>query len=132
MRKKWINLQPWLDYFEMLQTYVEKAYLEMYPDKNVAYITEAALLTLSNADKIPKEDKLKQLRAYMTVMRRIHAYAAWQARQGYRYLRKPFALHVVKDEKPHDMVCTILLTRVRRWYWPFVKRENIDVIPYAK
>ena len=46
MTKKHKNLQPWLDYFDMLHTYEQKGYLQMEPQKHETYVTRAALLTL--------------------------------------------------------------------------------------
>lgn len=40
------DLQPWIDYQDMLNQYVRCGYLEMSPSKNEAYITEAAFFTL--------------------------------------------------------------------------------------
>ena len=55
MKKK--NLQPWLDYFDMLQTYIQGGFLEMLPAANEAYITEPALYNLGYADELL--DKMK-------------------------------------------------------------------------
>ena len=49
---KWKNLEPWLDYFDMLNTYVKAGYLEVFPSLAEAYITEPALMTLANVDDI--------------------------------------------------------------------------------
>ncbi len=46
MTKKKTNLQPWLDYFKMLQRYEAKGFLEVKSQEHEAYITRAALLTL--------------------------------------------------------------------------------------
>lgn len=45
-RNKHRDLQPWLDYFQMLHTYEQKGFLEVKADKHEAYVTRAALLTL--------------------------------------------------------------------------------------
>lgn len=49
-RKK--DLSPWLDWFAVLDKYIESGYLEILPEVHEAYITEAALHTLSNTDDI--------------------------------------------------------------------------------
>lgn len=42
------DIQPWLDYFELLQTYEQKGFLEVAYDKHEAFITRAALYTLAD------------------------------------------------------------------------------------
>ena len=46
------DLQPYLDYFDMLRTYAEQGLLEVLPAAHEAYITAPALFTLSNAEGI--------------------------------------------------------------------------------
>lgn len=155
------NLQPWLDYFALLQTYVQQGYLEVIPAASEAYITLPALYALANAD--PKEDTIQQTRKLCNVARHLRTYAEYldasdegfklyqqsyeaandeltsynailQAAQNMQGLqkrpRRPFALHVVKSERPHDLLYTVLLTRKRRWFWPFVRITSYDVIDY--
>lgn len=44
------NLQPWLEYFNVLRAYVQCGYLEVMPAQGEAYITEPALYALACAD----------------------------------------------------------------------------------
>lgn len=131
---KTVNLQPYLDYFEVLQDYIEKGYLEVYPEKGEAYVAEAVLNVLSNTDAFPQEKDLamegaRRLRDYTTTLRHIRAYAGWCSQEGKEYLKKPFALHVVKDMQPYDPLCTILLSVRRCWWNLWRPTDNIDVIP---
>ena len=114
------DLRVWLDYFDMLQTYENKGFLEMHSDKYEAYITEPALFTLS-------PDNL--LAGIPDTLRRIRTYAAWIMQEGISYMNSPFALHVVSEKPPHDMLYTILLSRHRSWWCPW-KREGVEIIKY--
>ena len=84
--KKKKNLQPWLDYFEMLQQYVRNGYLETNQEKHEAYITPSALHTLANADS--RQDDLEWLCSYASVLRRIRAYTGWLSMQGKSYIER--------------------------------------------
>ena len=128
MTKRIKNLQPWIDYFDMLQTYEKQGYLEFAADKNEAFVTDAALATLANADR--HQDVLSRTRAYKEVAQRIHAYNAWRKRRGYDYMQEPFALHVVKAEEPHDLKVTLLMTRQRRWWRLWRKTDCYNLITY--
>jgi hypothetical protein len=126
------NLQPWLDYFGMLQEYEQKGFLQTEPGKNEAYVTQAALHTLAGADDGPEglPAGTHLLRRYADVLRRIRVYTGWRGQQGAAFLTASFALHVVKDEHPHDLLCTVLLTRRRRWWALWRKVDCYDVIAY--
>ena len=131
---KTVNLQPYIDYFDVLNRYIEKSYLEVYPDKGEAYITEAALNVLSNTDAFPQEKDLvmegaRRLRAYTATLRHIRAYAGWRSQEGKSYLDKPFALHVVKDMHPYDVLFTLVLSVRRHWWALWRPTDHIDVIP---
>ena len=130
MSKKWKNLQPWLDYFKMLQTYKEKGLLQMEAAKHEAYVTVSAFNVLANADR--HDSELERLKEYAGVFRRIRAYAAWMSRDGMAYMDRPFALHVVKDDSPHDLLTTMLITRRRKWWALWRKVDDIDVIDYSE
>ena len=120
------DLQPWLEYFDMLRIYEYKGLLEVQPDKGEAYITLPALHAMS-----PGDDPMEQLKtAIPESLRRIRTYAGRKSQQGKSFLKKPFALHVVKDEKPHDLLYTLLITSRRRWWWPFYETDKIDTIIY--
>lgn len=147
------SLQPWLDYFDLLHTYEQKGYLEVKPDKHEAYITRAALCTLSPAPHIPERDGIVTDTHILDVARRIRAYTAYLSAVsvGAKYpaeisdegvtappipaselkecMNHPFALHIVKEEPPHDVLCTTLLTRKRNWLG--IKRERVEVINYS-
>lgn len=144
MKTKYRNLQPWLDYFRMLQEYERNGYLEIgRHDKatdstvtNEAYVTRSALMTLTGVtpepDDYPGENKTwwRMLKEIPKVMRRIRTYAGWRSQEGESFLGRPFALNVVKDDEPHDLFCTIVLTTKRRWWKLWMKTDCFDVIPY--
>ena len=121
------NLQPWLDYFQMLQTYQEKGYLEVHADKGDAYVTQPALHAMTEGSD--PEEQLKSGAIFETA-RRIRTYAAWRAAKGEEYLRQLFVVHVVEDKHPHDLIYTILLTQKRKWWCPWKMSECVEVVTY--
>jgi len=121
------NLQPWLDYFALLRTYEENGYLEIYPEKHEAFITQPAIHALTPGDD-PQQQLLSG--AIPETVFGIRTYAAWRSQQGSDYLDRPFALNVVKDEKPHDRLYTIVLDRCRPLLRPWRKADTIEVIDY--
>ena len=147
------SLQPWLDYFDMLHTYEQKGYLEVKPDKHEAYITRAALCTLSPTPALPEGEGVAADTHVIETVRHIRAYTAYLSAVsvGAKYpaelsdegvtappipaselkecMDHPFALHIVKEEAPHDVLCTILLTSKRNWLG--IKRERVEVINYS-
>lgn len=125
-KKKWTNLQPWLDYFEMLQKYEREGYLEVSVNKGEAYITTAALYSLSGTDG----SSFEIARRVVKTARYIRAYVAWKGRFGRQWQKKPFALNVVKDDPPRDPVFTVLLSRRRRWWKLWMEANVVDVINY--
>lgn len=127
MARKSKDLQPWLDYFQMLLIYEQKGYLEVQPEKREAYITMPALHAMSEG-----EDILLQLQqgTILETVSRIYALAAWRSQEGKDYLDKNFALHIVKPEPPHDLLCTLLLTKRRRWWCPWKKFSHIEIVMY--
>ena len=40
------------------------------------------------------------------------------------------AIHVVGDDSPHPIINTILVSEVRRWWWPLNRRLKVEVIEY--
>ncbi len=124
--KKHVNLQPWLDYFSMLQDYGRKGLLEVSINKHEAYITQAALHSLSGGIK----SRVAMARDAIVSSRRIRAYAAWKGSYDRQFLSEPFSLHVVKEEYPHDTLYTILLSRRRKWWKLWMKADVVDVIDY--
>ena len=125
--RKTKDLQPWLDYFKMLQTYEVKGFLEVKPDKHEAYITQPALFTLIPEDILAQKTD-KGLVA--DVARRIRAYAGWKSQQGESYLYENFALHVVNDTEPHDLISTLLLKKPRQWFRHWHWMDKVEVISY--
>lgn len=149
------SLQPWLDYFELLHTYEQKGYLEVKPDKHEAYITRASLCTIAGVVPMDTEvgglfadtrilDTARHIRAYTAYLSAVSVGAKYPAEisdegvtappiptselkecMGY-----PFALHVVKEDAPHDLIYTLLLTRKRVWWRLWRKAERVEVITY--
>ena len=128
------NLQPWLDYFEVLQSYEGNGYLEVDAEKHEAYVTLPALLTLAGFDDeaIHKLAAMaRSTRAVVSVLRNIRTYAGWKSQHGGDYLAHGFALHVVKDDTPHDLLYTLVITSRRRWWKLWMWSDSIEVIEYA-
>ena len=133
MKTKHKDLQPWLDYFEMLHRYEQSGFLQMEPEKHEAYVTQTSLHTLTGEKDTPPvttSDNIHRLRAYTAVIRRLRTYAAFLSTHGKGYPKRPFAVHVVKDDHPHDLLCTVLLERRRRWWSLWMKVDCFEVITY--
>lgn len=122
------SLQPWLEYFDMLHTYEQKGYLEVKPEKHEAYITRAALCTLSPTPALPEGEGGAADTRVLDTAHRLRTYAAYRSASDADYDKYAFALHVVKEEPPHDVLCTLLLTRKRNWFG--IRRERVEVINY--
>ena len=123
-KKKHKDLQPWLDYFDMLRANVESGFLQMSVVKHEAFVTQPGIHAMSEGD-----DPEKQIEdgSVLQTAHRIFTYAAWLSGEGDGYRHKPFAVHVVKPDEPHDMIYTILFTRVLRFMrW----KEKIEIINY--
>lgn len=139
MKKRHKNLQPWLDYFRMLQTYEEKGFLQMEPEKHEAYVTLPALYTLADYDDNPADladtssvAVVRRMTAIGGVVRHLRDCAAFRSRDGYGYMSRPFAVHVVTAGEPHDLLHTIVVTTRRRWYRLWTLHDEFDVISYDK
>ena len=149
MTKKRTNLQPWLDYFKMLQQYEQKGFLQMNPKEHEAYVTRAALLTLAgiDAEEVQSAAISSQPKALADTLRNIRAYAVWleaalptpatetaAANSSlftlHSSLKTPFAVHIVKEDYPHDLLLTLLLQQKRAWYGR--RKETIEVIDYTE
>jgi len=156
MTKKKANLQPWLDYFKMLQQYEQKGFLQMNPKEHEAYVTRAALLTLAGIDTedVQSAAILSQPKALADTLSRLRAYAAyrWAPAVGQQhpvdindpdaeipvipieeltaYFSQPFAVHIVKEDYPHDLLLTLLLQQKRTWYGR--AKDVIEVIDYTE
>ena len=126
------NLQPWLDYFEMLRTYEDKGLLEMKPEKHEAFITLPALLTLAECDRLTEQgaSPAKLVQSVGAVVRRLRAFAAFCSQQGDGYLTYSFAVNVVTDTEPHDLLHTILVSIKRRWQNMWIQTDSFEVINY--
>ena len=123
-KKKHKDLQPWLDYFDMLRANVEPGLLQMSVVKHEAFVAQPGIHAMSEGD-----DPAKQIEngSLLQTAHRIFTYAAWLSGEGNGYRHKPFAVHVVKDTEPHDMIYTILFTSVFRFCrW----KEKVEVINY--
>ncbi len=127
MARKNKDLQPWLDYFDMLHTYEQRGLLELQADKHECYVTQPTLHAMTPGDN-PSEQL--RSRAIADTLRHLRTYAAFLAQQGNGYFTFPFALHVVQDEPPHDLLYTMLLTQERSWRTACRTREKIEVIDY--
>lgn len=159
MAKKKTNLQPWLDYFKMLQRYEAKGFLEVKPAEHEAYVTRAALLTLAGIDaenvqsaaiSSLSDDKLIDL---ISILRAYAAYR-WAPAVGQQhpadmndpaapmpaipeaeltaYLSQPFAVHIVKEDYPHDLLLTLLLQQKRSWRTAWRTVDTIETIDYTE
>lgn len=131
------DLQPWLDYIDGLQRLTRKGYLEMIPNENEAYITRAAFCVITDGydvfleRKYDEKDMLKNIVAAKATARNINIYAAYLSQEGIDYLVEPFALHIVEERSPHNLLLTILISRFRLWWKPWVKRDKFKVICYT-
>ncbi len=130
--KKIRNLQPWLDYFSMLHTYEENGFLEINAEKHEAYVTQPALYTMAGVNEAGDifEERFRLLRSLAQVMRRLRAYAAFKSRHGYDYIRRPFSVHIVKAEEPHDLLHTVLLSVRRPWWRLWLPSDKYEIISY--
>ena len=149
-KSKHKDLQPWIDYFRMLQTQADKGLLLMKAGDHEAYITQPCLHAIT-----PGDDPTAQVQsgAILDTARHIRAYAACinahaEGLSTYdpavvldpdaplpviptevlaAYQQQPFALNVVQPDAPNDPLYTILLTQVRQF---FRTREKVEVITY--
>lgn len=128
MKTKTVNLQPWLDYFALLQEYERNGYLDVMPDKCEAYVTRPALMTLAGAS--PEDGVAKLAVSAARVVRRIRAYAGWRSQKGEAFMDAPFAMHVVMEDEPHDPLWTVVLSRRRKWWKLWMKTDCFDVVRY--
>jgi len=157
-KNKHQDLQPWLDYFKMLQQYEAKGFLQMNPKEHEAYITRAALLTLAgiDAEDVQSAAVSPQPEALADTVSRLRAYAAyrWAPAVGQQhpvdindpdaeipdipieeltaYFSQPFAIHIVKEDYPHDLLLTLLLQQKRSWRTAWRTVDTIEVIDYTE
>ena len=158
-KSKYQDLAPWLDYFKMLQQYEQEGFLQMKPKEHEAYVTRAALLTLSNInpEDIQSATILSQPPTIIAdTLSRLRAYAAyrWAPTVGQQhpadmndpaaplpvipeaeltaYLSQPFAVHIVKEDYPHDLLLTLLLQQKRSWRTAWRTVDTIEAIDYTE
>ena len=157
-KNKHQDLQPWLDYFKMLQRYEQKGFLQMNPKEHEAYVTRAALLTLAGiyAEDVQSAAISSQPEAIADTLSRLRAYAAyrWAPAVGQQhpvdmndpaaplpdipkaeltaYFSQPFATHIVKEDYPHDLLLTLLLQRKRSWRTAWQTVDTIEAIDYTE
>ena len=55
------DLSPWLEYFDMIQDFVKKGFIEMIPAANETYITSPALYTLTDADIVKDLQSIEKM-----------------------------------------------------------------------
>lgn len=137
MRARVKNLQPWLDYFRMLQEYEKDGFLQMEAEKHEAYVTRAAFYTAAGWPDDPEaladrstSAMLQRMRGVASAVRSIRTYAAWLSREGRGYLTRPFSLHVVKEDMPHDLLSTVVVTSRRRWWKLWMWHDTMEVFGY--
>ena len=125
-KKKRSDISPFLDYFSMLSEYVEKGYMQLDVKEHAVYITQPAIHAMT-----PGNDPAMQLRdgSIENTAFRIRAYVAWLSGEGNDYLDRNFSVHVVKDEEPHDLMYTILLSKGGRL---FGAKTKVQLITYPK
>lgn len=157
-KNKHQDLQPWLDYLKMLQQYEAKGFLQMNHMEHEAYVTRAALLTLAgiDAEEVQSAAISSQPEALADTLSRLRAYAAyrWAPAVGQQhstdmndpaaplpaipeaeltaYLSQPFAIHIVKEDYPHDLLLTLLLQQKRSWRTAWRTVDTIEVIDYTE
>lgn len=132
MNKK--DLNPLIQYFKKLHAYECGGFLDVMKEKREAYITRAALLTLMGVDETDIvggfADQQVPMTVISTILQLLRGYAGFLSQQGKKYLEGNFALHVVGDDPPHDLVLTLLLTTRKRRFLPGMK-ETVEVIDYG-
>lgn len=125
MSKKYKDLQPWLDYFEMLKAYVNDEYLQMDVERHECFVIQSAIHAMSDGD-----NPMIQMRdgSIEKTARRLRAFAGWKSCEGASYLHQQFAVHVVADEGKHDPLYTILLT-MKHHLWKWVEKTDVVIYP---
>ena len=153
MSKKNNNLQPLLDYFDMLKAYEQKGYLQLEIDKHEAYVTQTALHAMTPGDDPQQQLQDGSITDTVRYIRTLAAYRAAAAKglsmydpktvldpdtplptiptvELMAYFDQPFAIHVVRDEPPHDPIYTLVITHRKSWRTLWQWRDNIEVIDY--
>lgn len=135
-KNKTQNLQPWLDWFDVLRVYCEKGFLEVLPEKGEAYVTEPAFYTLADIrtpDDLKAEpgDMAKASDNLLEAVRRVKVYCDYLATATQRGVGSTFALHVVEADAPHDLRYTVVMEKRRRWWWPWRKMEEFSFVYYS-
>lgn len=156
-KSKYQDLTPWLDYLDMLQWYEQEGFLQMNPKKHEAYVTRAALLTLAgiDAEDVQSAAISSQPEALADTLSRLRAYAAYRSAPAVgqqhpadmndpaaplpvipeaeltAYFSQPFAIHIVKEDYPHDLLLTLLLQQKRSWRTAWRTVDTIETIDYT-
>ena len=75
----------------------------------------------------------------IALLSRLRAYAGWKAAAANSQLstlnsqlNTPFAVHVVKEDYPHDLLLTLLLQQKRSWRTAWRTVDTIEVIDYTE
>lgn len=134
------NLQPWLDYFDMLQQYCKDGFLLVDTENHEARITRVALFTVAGysddpealADRSPQAIS-RRLAAMKFALLRIRDYAAWLSREGKDYISRPFAIHAEEDSssaEPGRRRFTVVITTKRRWWKLWQWHDHLDITSY--
>lgn len=134
------DLQPWVDYFKMLRTYEEKGFLLIEQEKYEAYVTQPALYTLAGCGFSNRElgmgiDVPHVMTQVGHLVRRLRTYTQWKAsfsNGSYPSAKKPFAVHVVKDTVPYDLLQTIVLTTRHPWWKLWMPHDHFEIIDYRE
>lgn len=99
----------------------------MEAEKHECYVTRAALHAMT-----PGDDPVQQMKdgSILETAKRLRAYAGTlSGKEADEYFVKPFAVHVVYENYPHDLLYTVLLTKGKHWWQ---RRDKIEVIGYAE
>lgn len=123
-KKKHEDLQPWLDEFNMFDAYQQAGYLQMVVNRHEAFVTNAALHSMSDGN-----DPMLQAQdgSLEKTAKRLRTYAGWLSQEGESYLNDNFAVNVVAHDEPHDPLYTILLSKHRK-LWKMV--DKVEWITY--
>lgn len=132
------DLQPLFDYFDMLRQCERDGYLEIKTDEHEAYITQPCLFMISGVGFSTRElgydiDKPYILNAVRHTSWRILSLAAFRAAPDPKekgYLVRPFALHVVKPDEPHDLLYTLIVSPRNRRLMPWSRARAMKVVSY--
>lgn len=121
-----MNIQTMIDYFDVLRAYECRGLLVTHPEDHIAYVTRVALCSLTGSDA--KDDWAKEI--VNRTAHYIRAWAAFKSGEGRKYEYADFALHVMSDDEQPSVLFTVVLSQPRCWWWPWRRRERLEVITY--